>query len=77
MLRGTTVGELPDGRAIVEMDCGCQYVDAFAPMIACYDHRYMRCAKCGGWAEVSPIGMLCLHCTFGGAILAEKPARAL
>lgn len=63
--KGTVVGELPDGRPIVELDCGCQYVDAFAPLLACDRHRYMRCVKCGGQAEVSPIGLLCPVCTFG------------
>lgn len=75
MIKGTVVGELRDGRPIVELGCGCQYADSFAPLSACYDHRYIHCAKCGGWAEITPFGMMCTHCTFGNAIMTERPPR--
>lgn len=65
MIKGTVVGTLADGRKIVELGCGCQYVDAFAPVMACDAHRYITCGKCGERAEVSPIGLLCPKCTFG------------
>jgi hypothetical protein len=64
MLKGTNVGELPDGRAIIERDCGCQYVEAFAPMIACDEHRYIVCGKCTELAEVTPFGVICRYCSF-------------
>ena len=64
--RGTVVGELPDGRPIVERGCGCRYVTARAPLWACEAHRYVTCGRCGGSAEVSPLGLLCPTCTFGG-----------
>lgn len=46
--------------------CGCQYVSGDrAPTIPCSEHRYITCGGCGGRAEVTPIGVLCLKCTFG------------
>ena len=52
---------------IVTAPCGCQYASkgAKGPVAACEEHRYITCAGCGGRAEVSPIGTLCLRCTFG------------
>lgn len=64
-MKGSVTGTLPDGRQIVTADCGCEYVDARAPMVACEAHRYITCGGCGGQAEVTPIGVLCLRCTFG------------
>ena len=63
-LTGTVVGKLRDGRPIVERPCGCQYVTALAPLVPCDAHRYITCGKCGGRAEVTPIGLLCPSCTF-------------
>ena len=52
---------------IVTAPCGCQYASkgAKGPVAACEEHRYITCARCGGRAEISPIGTLCLRCTFG------------
>ena len=52
---------------IVIIPCGCQCAakGARGPVVACAEHRYITCTQCGGRAEVSPIGTLCLRCTFG------------
>lgn len=76
ILRGTIAGELPDGRKIVEMGCGCQYVTAFAPLWACDAHRYIACGKCGATAEVTFMGLICPQCTFPSpAAIATREAN--
>lgn len=53
---------------LITIPCGCQYVDGDkAPTIPCAEHRYITCGKCGGRAEITPIGVLCMTCTFGKA----------
>jgi len=54
---------------LVTIPCGCQYATAPAhvlgPTIPCEEHRTMTCARCGGVAYVSPIGLVCGKCSFG------------
>lgn len=49
---------------LVKTPCGCQYAKDGTIVIPCAEDRYITCAKCGGRAEVSPVGILCLRCTF-------------
>lgn len=57
-----TVGPLQ----IVTLDCGCDYGRDGGIIVPCEGHRYITCGRCRGRAEVSPIGVLCPRCTFGG-----------
>lgn len=51
---------------LVTLPCGCKFAGTGErPVITCQDHKYITCANCGGQAEVTPIGVLCLRCTFG------------
>ena len=67
-------------RVLVAAPCGCQYLSggvSMGPTIACAEHEYVRCGKCGGRASVTPFGAWCSHCTFGGEIVPFKePANA-
>ena len=59
-------------RVLVPVPCGCQYLSGAVsrgPTVACDEHRYMRCGKCLGRAEVTPFGLWCSHCTFGNEII--------
>ena len=67
-MKGKVTGSLSDGRVIITIGCGCQYVgNGRSPLIPCDVHRYIVCGNCGGQAEVSPIGVLCVNCTFGSS----------
>ena len=51
---------------LVTIPCGCQYMGSgAAPVAPCIEHRYITCGRCGDQAEVTPVGVLCLRCTFG------------
>lgn len=68
----TEAGKETGQRSIVTRECGCEYMTgglSLGPVVACDEHRYMRCGKCGGRGEISPMGFLCPHCTFGGEII--------
>jgi len=59
---------------LVAAPCGCEYLSgtvavARGPVRACDAHRYMRCGKCRGRGEITPFGLWCPHCTFGGDII--------
>ena len=58
-------GEGGDKMKLVTIPCGCQYDTDGTIVIPCKLDRYITCARCGDKAEVSPIGVLCLRCTFG------------
>lgn len=51
---------------IVTIPCGCQYANgnSSGPVRACDEHRYLKCARCGGLGEATPIGFLCPRCSF-------------
>lgn len=48
-----------DSTATVTIPCGCVYFEstARAPMSACEEHRWITCARCGGKAEVTFLGV--------------------
>lgn len=52
---------------LVTIPCGCVFDKRSAryPVRPCPEHEHVTCGGCGGQATVSPIGVLCLHCTFG------------
>lgn len=62
-MKGKVIDHLGDGRPVIQIDCGCQYVDARAPVVPCKDHMYITCGQCKGKAEVTPFGVICLTCT--------------
>ena len=49
---------------LITIACGWQYTKDGDIVVSCAEDRYITCSKCNGRAEVTPIGILCLGCSF-------------